>query len=293
MKSILLTGGNGFIGKNLLPALGARYRVLAPSRAELDLLDAVAVRAWFEAHPVDAIIHSVVQPGHRNAATVANQLERNCRMFFNVTRNVSASQRFLFLGSGAVYDLPRLPPKVDENFFDTWVPADEHGFSKYIAAKQIERHSNMVELRLFGVFGPHEDYAIRFISNAICKALCRLPITCRMNRRFDYLYVGDLAGILGRFIERGWGHPAYNVTPDQSMELVQIAELVREITGADVPIQVAEKGLGPEYSGANTRLRAQIPDLVLTPIRDAITRLVVWYRGNLHTIDRAKLLLDR
>ena len=55
-----------------------------------------------------------------------------------------------------------------------------------------------MELRLFGVFGRHEDYAIRFISNAICKTLFDLPITLRQNRTFSYLYVDDLGPIVER-----------------------------------------------------------------------------------------------
>ncbi len=57
-----------------------------------------------------------------------------------------------------------------------------------------------MELRLFGVFGPHEDYAIRFISNAICKALFGLPITLRQNRTFSYLFIDDLGPIVERFL---------------------------------------------------------------------------------------------
>ena len=39
-----------------------------------------------------------------------------------------------------------------------------------------------VELRPFGVYGPGEDYAIRFISNACCKALLGMPVTLRRDR---------------------------------------------------------------------------------------------------------------
>ena len=36
-KKILLTGGNGFIGKNILEILSTKYEIIAPKREELEL----------------------------------------------------------------------------------------------------------------------------------------------------------------------------------------------------------------------------------------------------------------
>jgi len=43
---ILITGGSGFIGRNLAEQLASTYEVLAPSSAELDLLKEQAVREY-------------------------------------------------------------------------------------------------------------------------------------------------------------------------------------------------------------------------------------------------------
>lgn len=45
---ILLLGGTGQVGSELLPVLQQRDRVLAPTRAELDLTNLAAVREWIE-----------------------------------------------------------------------------------------------------------------------------------------------------------------------------------------------------------------------------------------------------
>ena len=40
MKRILLTGGSGFIGRNILESnLAEKYEIIAPRHCELDLLD--------------------------------------------------------------------------------------------------------------------------------------------------------------------------------------------------------------------------------------------------------------
>lgn len=291
--SIFLTGGSGFIGKNIIEMLGERYDILAPGSRELDLSNEVAVESFFRKNDIDIVVHSAVRPGHRNAKDPSNQLYLNTRMFFNIIRNSDRFKRLISLGSGAVYDVRNPMVKVTEDYFDTHVPADEHGFSKYIIAKHMEKLDNAVKLRVFGVFGKYEDYTIRFITNAICKTLCDLPITIRQNRRFDYLYIDDLMPVLEHFIHNPARQSAYNVTPDKAVDLYTIAELVRARSGKELPIVVSEPGMGTEYSGDNGRLRAEIPELNFTPLVEAIDRLYGWYEEHRESIDRGMLLTDK
>lgn len=290
---VLVTGGSGFIGRNLVEHLSKKHEVLSPRHGELELLDEDRVRQFFRSHDVDIVVHGAVRPGHRNAGNPANQLYNNTRMFFNLVRNSPRFRKMIFLGSGAVYDQRHSLAKVKEEDFDMFVPADEHGFSKYICARYVERAENILELRLFGVFGKHEDYAIRFISNAICKALFDLPITIRRDRRFDYLSVDDLGPIIEHFMEFEAGHTCYNVTPDEAVELRAIAGKVLAVAGKSLPVVVAQPGMGPEYSGDNGRLRSAIPGLSFTAIDESILRLYDWYAGRLDTIDRNLLLVDK
>lgn len=291
--NIFLTGGSGFIGKNIIAALSCDHNILAPSSSELDLTDERAVADLFNANCIDVVIHSAVKPGHRNATDHSGQLYANTRMFFNIMRNAGNFGKMIFLGSGAVYDVRQSMEKVPENYFDTHVPADEHGFSKYIIAKHAEKYENIVKLRLFGIFGRFEDYAIRFISNAICKTLFDLPITLRQNRRIDYLYIDDLMPVLEHFIHNTARYSSYNITPDSSVDLLSIAEMVKVRSGKDHQIIVGCPGMGLEYSGDNSRLKAEVQGITFTPLVKAIDKLYCWYEKNMHLIDRERLLVDK
>src|SRR5208283_3745300 len=132
---VLITGGSGFIGRNLAEQLAPMYQVSAPSSAELDLLHEQAVSDYLAAHRFDVIVHTATTRSNRRVAAPADMLDRNCRMFFNLVRNLAPHQervgKLIHFGSGAEYGRQGLPARVREDYFDTCVPSDAYGFSKY------------------------------------------------------------------------------------------------------------------------------------------------------------------
>lgn len=293
-KKVLLTGGSGFIGRNLLESsLAQKYEIAAPSHSELDLLNEDSVRGYLQNGRFDIVIHSAVKPGHRNAKEPGRGFYENTRMFFNLARNGAYFKRMLMVGSGAIYDMRHYRPKMKEDYFDAHVPTDEHGLCKYVCGKYIEKSDNIIDLRVFGVFGKYEDYSIRFISNMICKAIFDLPLTIKQNRRFDYLWVGDLSQVLEYFIEHTPANRAYNVAPDKSVELVELAKMVLQISGKNLPINVTAPGLAREYSGDNSLLRGEMKDLRFTACGVAIKELYNWYQANKASLNKELLLSDK
>lgn len=303
-KRVLLTGGSGFIGQNIKELWKradkiAQYELCAPSHRELELTDAKAVREWFLKHPVDAVIHSATKPGHRNAKDPNGVYLANMQMFASLfeAARISGTERFLFLGSGSEFDLENYRPKMSELSLGEYVPADDTGFSKYSCTRMMQGHQGFINVRFFGIFGKYEDYAIRFISNAIAKILFDLPITIRQNRYFDYVSAEDGVEVIERFLQVSLANildTDYNVTPDKSVSLLEIAQLVCEIAGKpEHPILVKMDGLGLEYSGNNRRLKTLFPDLQFTPLADSVKRLYTWYSENKEMLDKDVLLTDK
>jgi GDP-L-fucose synthase len=294
-KTILLTGGSGFIGKNISESfLKDKYNLLAPSSKILNLQDENSVDDYFKSHPIDIVIHAAAKPGHRNAKDLSGLFYTNTRMFFNLERHKHEYEKMLVLGSGAIYDMRHYRPKMKEENFGDFIPVDEHGFCKYACGKVIEKSTNIYDLRIFGIFGKYEDYAIRFISNVICKTLYDSPITIKQNRLFDYLYVNDLMPVLDWFIENKPKFHAYNITPDHSILLYDLACIVREISGKTyLPIQVAKEGFGLEYSGDNSRIKNEFKYFKYTPVKRSVEELYKWYDLNKMSLNKDVLLVDK
>jgi GDP-L-fucose synthase len=294
MMKILLTGGSGFIGRNILESwLVSRYTVFAPTHSELELMDEFAVKDYIKKNKIDVIIHTAAKPGHRNAPDPKGIFYTNTRIFFNLAVNADLFDKMIITGSGAIYDMRFYTPRMKEEYFGSHIPLDEHGFSKYVTGKYIEKSDRIIDLRIFGIFGKYEDYSIRFISNMICKALYGLPLTMKQDRFFDYLYVEDLFPVLDHFIKNKANFREYNVTPDKTLKLSEIADIVRKISGRDdLPVIASSKGLGPEYSGDNSRLKKEMTLINFSPIEDSIKKLYNWYGENIDNIDKNLLLID-
>lgn len=293
-KTILLTGGNGFIGKNILKSfLAQKYDLVAPRSFELNLADTTQVDSYFQTHQFDVVLHAATKPGHRNAKDPTNLFYTNVRMFENLVRHKDKFGKLINFGSGAVYDVAADNRLVTEDQIGSHMGQDDHSFCKYVIHQRIKHLPDVVDLNIFGIFGPQEDWEIRFISNAICKTLFGLPITLRQNRRFSYLYVEDLMPILEFFIENKTKHKTYNITPDTETELLDVAKQVQKIGRKNNPIQVAKQGYGLNYSGSNARLREEMPQLSFTPLETAIEKLFNYYRMHQNLLDRQLLLTDK
>ena len=291
---MLLTGASGFIGRNIAEQLADRHDILAPSHHALDLTDQAAVDAFFEANAVDVVVHAAIKPGHRNAQDHTNLLDNDLRMYFNLVRNTEPRGIRLFhLGSGSCYDLRHYTPLMREEDMGRHIPADDTGFAKYVIGTHALTSAHVYDLRVFGIFGKYEDYAIRFISNALCKALHGLPITLRQDRLFDYVYIDDFVRLLDAMLDKPLAFHAYNCTAGEPTGLLALANLAREVAQADVPILVGSDGQGLSYTGDPSRLLREFPSFAFTPQRKAVEALCDWYRTHMDTIDRSLLLTDK
>lgn len=282
---IFLTGGSGFIGKNILEILENKYKILAPSHNELDLENKEAVKEYLKRHAPNVILHAATSGGNRGMKDQSGVLQRNLTMFYNLCAGKVFFDRLIVFGSGAEYDKRREIHLVKEEFGDR-VPFDEYGLSKFTISKLAENLDFVTHLRLFGVFGKYEDYSTRFISNAIGKKIFNLPITINKNVFFDYLYIKDMVKILEFFIEKQPKEKCYNVGTGKPIDLLSLAHIVNGLIGEKKEIEVLSEGLNNEYSCDTSRLKEFIGDYNFATYEEAIEEMFKYYESIKGGIDK-------
>ena len=272
-KNVLITGSGGFIGSHLLNFLKEKYTVLAPRSFELDLLDECSVSEYFSKNNVDVIIHSASCGVRINSADTMQEVAyKNIKMFENISENIASNCYLINIGSGAEYDKSRNLEKVKESDFNKFVPKDQYGYSKYKIAEIIEKSSQMLNLRFFGVYGVGEN-PTRFPSYAISQNIKHESIIIRQNAIFDYLYIDDAVKIIDYFIQNPVVQKSINVTPTHSVDLITIANIVNKISDNKSEIIIEKQEMNFEYTGSNNLLLNYIPYFNFTSIQEGLNIL--------------------
>jgi len=291
-RNVLITGAEGFIGRNLKEQLRDKYTLLTPPHSELDLMNSDAVREYFQKNQIDVVVNcaSAGAKGYKGAGAEkvfqeTDILSQNLRMLFNLLDNLK-DKRLISFGSGAEYDKTKEIKKVREKDFGKSIPPEIYAFSKYTLSKYIEcSDKDIVHLRFFAVYGKYEDYKVRFISRAICRNLFGLPIVINKNALFDYLYIEDVVKIVEHFINNRGKEKIYNAGTGNPVELLTAANLINEIAEKPSEIVVQNPGFNNEYSCDVSLLREEMP-LEFTPLKDGIKKLYDYYKENLDSIDK-------
>jgi UDP-glucose 4-epimerase len=174
---ILVTGGAGFVGKELVRALKAKADVLVADLLRygtpdwlnaalegvsfrlVDIRNPAAVRTLIEEFRPDAVVHlAAIHYIPECDADPANAVATNVAGTVNVLAACPSATRFVFASSGAVY-------KPDETlhceFVSALEPTDIYGITKlqgedYVRAFVADRGLSGCIVRLFNVIGPGE-----------------------------------------------------------------------------------------------------------------------------------------
>ena len=225
---VLVTGGSGFIGRNVLLALPAEWQVVATwhrdesfpdflrarglahvTPVRVDLADTPAVAAMHERFKTfDACVYLAAN-GDPAASTgaPADDLKANALSLLNVV-STGRFGRFVFFSSGAVYD--HLHGPVDPASVVS--PTLPYAISKWASERYVmfAKSQGRIEVativRFFGAYGPYE--AARKIYGRLVKqfAFARTPeFKIRGDGRnlIDAMYVDDTVRAIRSILDKG------------------------------------------------------------------------------------------
>ncbi len=280
MKNILLTGSGGFIGSHIKEALAGKFNLFMPRSFQLNLLDKDAVKKYVEENNIEYIIHSAscgvrISPD----ATIDDVAKPNIEMFTNLAELTSKDRPMITIGSGAEYDKSRPLCKIKESDFGKSIPKDPYGYSKYLISKMIEERENILNLRLFGIYGSGEDKS-RVTSCIVNSHIAKEPIVLNQNVKFDFLYIDDFCKVVEYFVNNPTDEKFINVTPTESIEIVDLAKIVNDFSDYKSEIIIKNPGMNREYTGDNAKLLSIIKDFSFTSYKEGMRK---FYKCNKET----------
>jgi len=248
--NILITGRNGFIGKELTDFFSdTRHRVLATCRKTLDVTNEFQVDNFFKDNQIDVVLHAAIKGGRRTGIPGRDtyyDFMDNLNMFKNLFKHKDKYKLMISFGSGA------------ETQTNTY-----YGLAKNIINKEIEKSDNIINLRLYGCFGPSEDRT-RFIKNSFNRLSKNKPILIHQDKYMDYLYIEDLKKVVLHYIEN-YSRTELPKTLDlcyiEKVTLFEIANKIKNLTNSNVEVIINYDGCGISYVGSGSDLSALKLDL--------------------------------
>jgi len=255
--NILVTGANGFLGKEMVKHFSGKndVTVFPGTRKTLNLLDPHAVKNFFALNKIEVVLHTAVQYGDTMADCIANLL-----MFQNLTQCSEQYGLMIYFGSGAEFDHTKDVVNATEEKVTDTIPANYYGLAKNLMTREARKSKrNIINLRLFGCFGS-EEKETRFVMNSLLRLAANKPIKIHQNREMDFIYVGDVLKVVEYVIENNdagtiHGYSDINMCYKNKLSLLDIANLICYIIDSKVPIIIEDPyTTAPIYTGDSTRL---------------------------------------
>jgi GDP-L-fucose synthase len=251
---IYVAGHRGMVGSALVRRLQqAGYsNILTRTRAELNLLDQAATRAFLAQEKPDFIFIAAAIVGgiHANNTLRADFIYQNLMVEANLVHGawLAGVQRLCFLGSSCIY--PRdCPQPIREDYILTG-PLEQtnepYAVAKIAGIKLCESYNRQHGTQYFSVmptnlYGPNDRYdlanshalpaLIRKAHEAKQRGDSELVVWGSGKPMREFLYVDDLAEACVFLMEKGVTDGFYNVGTGTDVTILELAETVMSVVG--------------------------------------------------------------
>ena len=302
-ERVLVTGGCGFIGANLVRRIrerrGWQVRVvddlrtgresyLSADLAEVvigDVADPAVLESALDG--MDAVVHLASQTGVLpSVEDPARDFEGSAMTTFRVLEACRRRgiARVVFASSGAA--VGDVTPPIHENIVPR--PLSPYGAGKLAGEAYVQGYAGSfgmqtVALRFSNVYGPYSLHKDNAIPNFIKRCLKgeRLEIYGDGSQTRDFIHVHDLCdGIIAAVTADDIGGEIFQLGTSVETSVVELARLIQEVTDAEAEIDFEERRAGEVYKSCVDISKAQrlLGFQPAIELRDGLAQTAEWYR---------------
>lgn len=297
-KKVLITGGTGFIGRNVVNLLLEKgyevhllvYPSLEPEKSgliqyQMNLMDSVTLNDFLKKHKFENLIHLAwyVGKGCQTSELNLDWVSLSLNLLKEFHKN--GGKKVLFTGSVSEYDYrygymtENLTPLNNEYLY---------GKSKAALYTMSRDYSilNGIDFkwaRLFNVYGPNERKE-RLVPSVVLSMLKGEDVKVSMCTKYqDYLHVEDIAGgIVALFESDVQG--AVNICSGEPVKLRYIVDKIAELISfkgnilwGAVPTYFEE----PLVVGNNTKLKKEVNFVPKYTLNEGLEHTINWWKDTL------------
>jgi len=302
-KTVLVTGGGGFLGQHVVAKLRADgcERVIAPSKRDYDLREKEQIVRLFEHSQPAMVIHLAAVVG----GIGANRLHPGEFFYDNAIMGIELIEharrmnvrKFVCLGTICAY--PKFAP-VPFREEDLWNGYPEETNAPYGLAKKMllvqaqayrqEYGFNCIYLLPVNLYGPKDNFDPRtsHVIPALIKRFLEAKtrgertVTCwgTGSASREFLYVEDAAEAILLAAEHYNCPEPVNLGAGHEITIRQLAELLRELTGFEGELEwdATQPDGQPRRSLDVSRAKREFGFIAKTSLADGLRRTIEWYQ---------------
>lgn len=308
MKTVLLLGGYGFLGTNVMKFVDAhysqQYKFIVFDKYERhmggvefgcvektysgDFTDSQLLEHVFSENAIDMVVHSLSTTIPVSTSSAKYDVETNLLPtieVLNLMVKFGVKDIVFFSTGGAVYGTR--DNKAHEES-DAVYPISSYGVVKVTIEKYMMQYAQLYGLRplivrISNPYGPYH-YSMKqgVINIAMAKAIQKevMEIWGDGNDKKDYIYVDDFIDILFRLIEKKVCNEVINVGSGQLLSVNEIVENVKHYEPAfEFVYKEFQQHDASHFELNTTKLRALIGAYPFTDIEQGMLKTYKWAKG--------------
>ena len=299
-KKVLITGGHGFVGNNLVELFKKKQEtenieLLVPNRKDCDLTKEIQVENYFNTHKPDVVLHLAGKVG----GIGANKAAPGDFFYQNIMMGTLVCEKVVALAAGCGYPKLLEVPYSEEDFWRDLPDENSIGYS--MAKKNLIIQSwtyreqygfNSVVLLPANLYGPHDNFNLE--TSHVVPALIRKFIEAKERgdkqvvvwgtgaASREFLYSQDTAQAIIDMAERVNESGPFNLGTGVETTVKELVETIGQLTefNGEIVWDTSKPDGQPRRFYDMSKFENALGYVPSTTLKEGLQKTINWYNNN-------------